>query len=201
MKKLLLSAFALLLAASGSAQALEVGDPAPMFQLTDINGKEQSLEANKGKIVVLEWTNPGCPFVKKHYGDGNMQGLQKYAAEKGVVWISVNSSAPGKEGNFDKEGAKASVESGKAVPASYLLDPEGKLGKLYGAKTTPHMFILDKEGNVAYEGAIDDKPTPDPADIPGAVNYVKDAIDALVAGTKVKTPQTRAYGCSVKYAD
>ena len=184
-----------------SASAAEVGHPAPAFKVDDIAGKEQSLDKYKGKIVVLEWTNPECPFVKKHYGAGNMQTLQQYATAKGVVWISVNSSAKGKEGYLDAAAAKANGAEVKSHPTAYIIDPEGTLGKLYGAKATPHMFVIDAEGILAYEGAIDDKPTPDAADIKAAKNYVKDAVDALLAGKKPEVDQTRAYGCSVKYND
>jgi peroxiredoxin len=182
-------------------QAAEVGKPAPAFEVKDIDGKAQSIAQYKGKIVVLEWNNPECPFVKKHYGSGNMQKLQEYALSKGVVWLSVDSSASGKEGYMDEAAAKAKITEVGAHDTAYILDHEGELGKLYGAKATPHMFVVDDKGNLAYEGAIDDKPTPDPEDIKRADNYVKDAIDALQAGKPVAVAQTRAYGCFVKYKD
>lgn len=182
-------------------QAAEVGKPAPAFDVQDINGKEQSLAQYQGKIVVLEWTNPDCPFVRKHYGSGNMQKLQQYALGKSVIWLSINSGAAGKEGSLDAAGAKAKIASTGAHETAYILDPEGALGKLYGAKATPHMFVIDPKGTLVYAGAIDDKPTPDPDDIKTADNYVKDAIDALLAGQPIKVSQTRAYGCSVKYKD
>lgn len=199
MKHFLLSVFSLLMLAATPAHAIEVGKPAPDFKAKDITGAEQSLSAYKDKIVVLEWHNPGCPFVHKHYDGGNMQSVQKYAAEKGVVWISINSSAEGKEGHLTPEAAKEVLAKDKASPNAYILDPEGTIGHLYGAKTTPHMFVIGKDGVLAYEGAIDDKPTANPDDNATAKNYVKEAIDALVAGKPVETPQTRAYGCSVKY--
>jgi hypothetical protein len=165
----------------------------------DIAGKEQSLEQYKGKIVVLEWNNPDCPFVRKHYGSGNMQTLQQYALDKGVIWLSINSGAPGNEGNMDAAQAKAKIAEVGAHETGYIIDDKGTLGHLYGAKATPHMFVIDTGGVLAYAGAIDDKPTADPADIKTADNYVKDAIDALLAGKPVSVAQTRAYGCSVKY--
>jgi hypothetical protein len=184
-----------------SAQAAEVGKPAPAFDVRDIAGKEQSLARYKGKIVVLEWNNPECPFVRKHYGSGNMQKLQQYALSKGVVWLTINSGAPDKEGAMNAAEAKAKITEVGGHETAYILDPEGTLGNLYGAKATPHMFVINAEGNLAYEGAIDDKPTADPEDITTSDNYVKDAIDALVAGKQVAVAQTRAYGCSVKYKD
>jgi len=194
--------FCSLLLVVGSAlplAAAEIGKPAPAFDVKDINGREQTLAQYKGKIVVLEWNNPECPFVRKHYGSGNMQKLQHYALGKGVVWLSIDSGAPGKEGSMDAGQAKAEIAKAGAQETAYILDPQGTLGRLYGAKATPHMFVVDAKGNLAYEGAIDDKPTPDPDDIKTADNYVKDAIDALLAGKPVAVAQTRAYGCSVKY--
>jgi peroxiredoxin len=184
-----------------TAYAAEVGKQAPDFEVKDINGNTQSLNSYRGKIVVLEWTNPGCPFVKKHYGSNNMQNLQKYATGKGVIWLSVNSSAPDKEGNIDAATAKEKIAAAKAHPTAYILDPEGTLGLKYGAKTTPHMFVIDTNGKLVYAGAIDDTPTPDPEDIKTAKNYVKAAIDELLAGNSVTTAQTKSYGCSVKYKD
>lgn len=177
----------------------EVGKPAPDFKLTDVDGKARSLAEFKGKYVVLEWINHGCPFVKKHYDSGNMQALQKEAAGKGAVWLSVASSAKGKEGYMDEgEWKKALAEHGSA-PAAVLLDAKGKVGKLYGAKTTPHMFIVDPAGALIYKGAIDDRPTADKADVAGAKNHVRQALDEAMAGKPVSEPATKAYGCSVKY--
>ncbi|MCX6969849.1 MAG: thioredoxin family protein [Verrucomicrobia bacterium] len=184
-----------------SAVYAEVGEPAQNFTLKSAAGKEVSLSDFKGKVVVLEWTNPGCPFVKKHYGSGNMQKLQKDATAKGVVWLSICSSAPGKQGNMSAgDAAKASAENGSAATA-YLLDEDGKVGQLYGAKRTPEMYVINKDGTLVYHGAIDDKKTPDPADIAGAKNYVAAALDDVLAGKPVSTPQTEAYGCSVKYGE
>lgn len=193
---------ALLVAVAAIAHAqVEVGKPAPDFSLKDCSGKERSLADFKGKTVVLEWVNYGCPFVKKHYGSGNMQKLQKDATSKGVVWLAVCSSGPGKQGHFAATDAmKACTEAGSAATA-YLLDEDGKVGQLYGAKRTPEMYIIDSKGTLVYHGAIDDKKTPDPADIPGATNYVAKALDEVLAGKSVSTPTTEAYGCSVKYAN
>lgn len=195
--------FAMALAAclvTAPALALpEVGKPAPHFTSTDALGKNVSLSDFKGKLVVLEWSNPGCPFVKKHYESGNMQKLHAYAKEKGVVWLTINSSAEGKQGHMNPVEAKAFVESTRHQAAHYLLDGEGKIGRLYGAKNTPHMFVIDSAGNIAYMGAIDDKPSTDQADIPGAKNYVMEALDSLMQSKPVETVSTQPYGCSVKY--
>lgn len=181
--------------------AADIGKPAPAFDVKDINGQEQSPGEYKGKVVVIEWNNPSCPFVKKHYGSGNMQALQEYALAKGVIWLTVNSGAPGKEGYMDATAAKAKITEVGAHETAYILDPDGTIGKLYGAKATPHMFVIDTTGNLAYAGAIDNKPTPDPEDIKSADNYVRDAINALLAGKQVEVAHTQAYGCSVKYKD
>ena len=191
--------FVLFLAVPLIAGEVTVGKPAPDFRLTDIDGKTRSLSEFKGKTVVLEWTNYGCPFVRKHYGSGNMQKLQKEWTGKGVAWLSICSSAEGKEGNMTPdEWKKASAERGAASTA-ILLDPDGKVGKLYGAKTTPHMSIVDPKGTLVYKGAIDDRPSTDPADIPGAKNYVQRALEDLTAGRPVREALTTSYGCSVKY--
>jgi hypothetical protein len=184
-----------------SLYAAETGKPAPAFDVKDIAGHEESLAKYKGKIVVLEWNNPGCPFVKKHYGSGNMQALQKYATGRGVIWLTINSGAPGKQGHMDALEAKAKIVEAGAHQTAYILDPSGTLGLLYGAKTTPHMFVIDSQGRLAYAGAIDDKATPDPEDIKTPHNYVKAAVDALLAGKPVEVAQTKPYGCSVKYKD
>jgi len=191
--------FVFFFAAPLIAGEVGVGKPAPNFTLTDIDGKTRTLSEFKGKTVVLEWTNYGCPFVKKHYGSGNMQKLQKEWTSKGVVWLSICSSAEGKEGNMTPaEWKKASVEKGAASTA-ILLDPDGKVGKLYGAKTTPHMFVVNPKGTLVYKGAIDDHPSTDQADIPGAKNYVQMALEDLIAGRPVRVANTASYGCSVKY--
>ncbi len=190
-----------LLVALASIAHAQIGNPAPDFTLTDCTGKSVSLSNFKGKTVVLEWTNAGCPFVKKHYGSGNMQKLQKDATDRGVVWLSICSSAPGKQGNMaPSEAAKACEENGSHATA-YLLDEDGTVGKLYNAKRTPEMYVINPDGILVYQGAIDDKKSPDPADIPGAKNYVVTALDEVLAGKPVSTPTTEAYGCSVKYAN
>src|SRR5438132_2279780 len=176
-----------------------VGGAAPDFSLTDAKGKAHSLSQYKGKYVVLEWFNPECPFVKKHYGSGNMQKLQEEYTSKGVVWLSIDSSAPGLEGNLTPEQAGKKMTEWKTKQTALLLDPEGKAGRSYGAKNTPHMFVINPDGKVVYEGAIDSKATPYPADIPNSTNYVKVALDESLAGKTVTTSNTKPYGCSVKY--
>jgi len=179
--------------------ALTVGHPAPDFACTDSRGGSRSLSQYKGRTVVLEWTNRQCPFVKKHYDGGAMQALQKKAAADGAVWLSVVSSAPGNQGFVTAAEAEQHLKATGAAPEAVLLDADGKLGRLYGAQTTPHLFVVDASGNLAYAGAIDDKPSTNPKDIPGARNYVAEALDALKAGKPAATASTRAYGCSVKY--
>lgn len=187
--------------AAGEVQpaAAQVGKPAPNFKLTDSNGKEHSLADYKGKLVVLEWTNFDCPFVKKHYGAGNMQKLQNTYRKKGVVWLSINSSAVGRQGNYPPARINELIKLNKANPDAYLVDADGKVGHAYGATATPGMFVIDKEGILIYSGAIDDIPSADEVDIGKAKNYVASALDAAMAGKKVATSCTSAYGCSVKY--
>ncbi len=190
----------LLLAPSLEAHAAAiVGKSAPELELRDADGKTVRLDSFKGKYVVLEWVNRQCPFVNKHYGSGNMQALQKKYTEKGVVWLSICSSAPGKQGYVEGPEAKAWMSEKKAAPTDFLLDPKGKAGKAYGAKTTPHMFVIDPKGKVVYNGAIDDKPSTNRADIETARNYLAAALDASMAGKKVEVAATQPYGCSVKY--
>ena len=179
--------------------APEVGKPAPDFTATDSNGKTVKLSDQRGKIVVLEWTNHDCPFVKKHYGSGNMQALQQEAGQQGIVWWSVISSAPGKQGHVSPQEANELTRSRKAVPSAVLLDPEGRVGQLYGARTTPHMYIIDPQGKLVYMGAIDDKPSTNPADVATANNYVRTALKAAQQGQSVEPAVTQPYGCSVKY--
>jgi peroxiredoxin len=176
-----------------------VGSAAPDFSLTDAKGKTHSLSQYKGKYVVLEWFNPECPFVKKHYGGGNMQKLQEQYTGKGVVWLTIDSNAPGFEGNLTPEQAEKKMGEWKTKQTALLLDPEGKAGRAYGAKNTPHMFVINPEGKVIYEGAIDSKASPNPADIPSSTNYVKVALEESLAGKPVTTANTKPYGCSVKY--
>jgi peroxiredoxin len=182
-----------------AADSPPVGSAAPDFSLPDANGKTHSLAQYKGKYVVLEWFNPECPFVKKHYGSDNMQKLQQEYTSKGVVWLSIDSSAPGAEGNLTPEQAKSTMNSWKTHQTALLLDPEGKAGRAFGAKNTPHMFVINPEGKVVYEGAIESKATPNPADIPNSTNYVKVALDESISGKPVTTATTKPYGCSVKY--
>ena len=176
-----------------------VGSAAPDFSLTDAKGKTHSLSEYKGKYVVLEWFNPECPFVKKHYGGGNMQNLQKQYTGKGVVWLTIDSNAPGSQGSLTPEEAEKIASSWNAHQTALLLDPDGKVGRAYGAKNTPNMVVINPDGKIAYEGAIDSKASPNPADIPSSTNYVKVALDESLAGKPVSTPQTKPYGCSVKY--
>ena len=185
---------------SATAYAVDPGSEAPAFTVKNVKGNEVSLAAQKGKVVVLEWINFDCPFVKKHYGSGNMPKLQEAYTGKDVVWISVNSSAEGAQGYLSAAdlGARASKEGNKA--SEVVLDTDGAVGKAYGAKTTPHMIVIGKDGKVAYNGAIDSKASTDVADIAGAENYVAAALDAVLAGKVVANAKTQPYGCGVKYA-
>jgi len=176
-----------------------VGSAAPDFSLPDAKGKPHSLSEYKGKYVVLEWFNPECPFVKKHYGGGNMQKLQEQYTSKGVVWLTIDSNAPGTEGNLSPEQAEKVANAWKTKQTALLLDPEGKAGRAYGAKNTPNMVIINPEGKIVYEGAIDSKATPNPGDIPSSTNYVKVALDESLSGKPISNPTTKPYGCSVKY--
>ncbi|MEH0194871.1 redoxin domain-containing protein [Caulobacter sp. CCNWLY153] len=183
------------------APSLAFAAPAPAFTARDIDGKTRSLSEFKGKTVVLEWVNEGCPYVKKHYS-GNMQGLQQAATADGVVWLSVASSAPGKQGYFaDGAQAKTWMSAKGAKPTTLLLDPEGVVATAYKAKTTPHMYVIDPAGQLVYQGAIDDKPSNKVEDIATAKNYVAAALSDLKAGRKVAVPASQPYGCAVKYKD
>ncbi len=199
MKSLLLLTLALIPLSTAAMAAPEIGKPAPEFMANDTNGQHVMLSELKGKTVVLEWTNHECPFVKKHYGSGNMQALQAEATKDGVVWVSIVSSAKGKEGHSTAEDANKITAEQKAVPTHKILDESGDIGKLYGAKTTPHMFVIDKDGILAYAGAIDDKSGFDPEEIKTAKNYVRTALADLKAGKPVETSSTNPYGCGVKY--
>ncbi len=191
---------AMLVVAPSFGQA-RVGDAAPAFTATDSHGQAQSLEKYRGKFVVLEWHNQGCPYTRKHYESGNMQNLQKQWTARGVTWFTVISSAPGHQGYVTPDQENAYVSRIHAAPTAVLLDPQGNLGRLYGARTTPHMFVIDPQGKLIYDGAIDNRPTDDVGDIKGADNYVNDALSAAMAGKPVANPYTRPYGCSVKYHD
>ncbi|NBS54967.1 thioredoxin family protein [bacterium] len=182
-----------------SFAAVEPGEEAPDFTLTDSKGISRKLSDFRGKFVVLEWLNHDCPFVKKHYGSGNMQKLQQEYTAKGVIWLSIISSAPGKQGHRTGPQADADTKDKKANPTAVLLDPAGEVGQKYEAKTTPHMFVLDKDGKVIYAGAIDSIKSTDSADVTKAENHVRAALDAALAGKPVSTPSTKPYGCSVKY--
>lgn len=200
MKALRFLAVALLattLAPIASAKPV-VGQPAPAFSLTDSNGKQHALSDFAGKTVVLEWNNPDCPFVKKHYA-GNMQQQQKDATGNGVVWLSINTSAEGKQGHLDAAGANAMLAEKKAAPSAYLFDRGGAVGRAYAAKTTPHMYVIDGSGTLRYMGAIDSNPSADPADIADATQYVQVALAELAEGKPITTSVTQPYGCSVKY--
>ena len=192
---------ALLFVVLGSTfAAVKSGEQAPPFTATDSNGKSHKLADFKGKYVVLEWTNSGCPFTRKHYSTGNMQKLQKEWTSKGVTWLSVLSSAPGKEGYKTAAEENAYIKDANASPTAVLLDPSGDLGHLFGAKTTPHMFVIDPNGKVIYAGAIDDKPSTRESDVASAKNYVAAALTEAMAGKPVSVTSSQAYGCSVKYA-
>jgi hypothetical protein len=193
-------AVALILAGAAKAQQT-VGSPAGNFRLTDATGKQVSLSDFRGRPVVLEWNNPGCPFVQKHYNSGNMQRTQAGAKANGAVWLSINSGAPGKQGYMTSPEARAFVAQAKAVPTAYLLDPAGRVGRGYAAKTTPHLYVIDAKGVLRYQGGIDDKPTANASDIAGARNHVTAALAEIKAGKPVSVAETRPYGCSVKYAD
>ncbi len=181
------------------SETATVGEKAPIFTLTSAAGNGHSLSDFKGKYVVLEWINFDCPFVKKHYNSGNMPEMQKKYQDKDVVWLSICSSAPGKQGYFDGDALKKRLESEGHSATAYLIDSEGTVGKMYEAKATPHMYVIDPEGVLIYAGAIDDKPSTNVNDIPESTNYVKNALEASMAGEPVETKYTQAYGCSVKY--
>lgn len=177
-----------------------IGKPAPAIALTDASGKTVRLADYRGRIVVIEWNNPGCPFVQKHYASGNMQRTQAAARKAGAAWLTVNSGAPGRQGHMTGAQARAFVAAEKALPTAYLLDPAGVAGRAWAARATPQMFIVDAGGDLAYMGGIDDRPTANPADIALARNHVLAALAEMKAGRPVSQPVTRPYGCAVKYA-
>jgi peroxiredoxin len=181
------------------ALAITPGSQAPDFKGTDSNGVTHNLSQYRGKYVVLEWANKGCPYDQKHYLSGNMEALQKQWTDKGVVWLSVLSSAPGEQGNVTPEEENQYLKKMKAAPTAALLDADGTIGRLYQAKTTPHMFVIDPNGKLIYQGAIDDKATTDQADVKTAHSYLNDALNSAMAGKPVQVATTRPYGCSVKY--
>ncbi|OGW77927.1 MAG: hypothetical protein A2Z83_03165 [Omnitrophica bacterium GWA2_52_8] len=197
-----LTLFVFMFASFGPRLWAEVasGQKAPDFSLQDTKGQMRSLSEFSGKYVVLEWTNPDCPFVKKHYGSGNMQKLQSEAAAKGAVWLQIASSTEGKQGYYSAAEWNDINAKNASAAAALLLDPDGKTGRAYGAQTTPHMYLINSDGVLIYQGAIDDHPTPDPADIPNSVNYLSQALNEALQGKPVSVSATKSYGCSVKYA-
>ena len=185
---------------SAWAQTAGVGQSAPDFELTDTQGKRVRLADFKGRHVVLEWTNPGCPFVVKHYGSQNMQALQKEAMAKNVVWLSISSTAPGHADYLAPGALAAQYRQWGAAPSAMLMDDGGQVGRAYGARTTPHMYLIDTKGVLVYAGGIDDKRSANPEDVKTARNFVRAALAEALAGKPVSTPATAPYGCSVKYA-
>ncbi|MEZ5357293.1 MAG: thioredoxin family protein [Candidatus Zixiibacteriota bacterium] len=185
---------------SHAMMTAEVGKHAPNFTLTDANGKTHSLSDFKGKYVVLEWVNFGCPFVVKHYKSGNMQNLQAKYTKKGVTWLSICSSAPGNQGYFEGDELKKQIKDNNFKASAYMIDASGEVGRMYNAKTTPNMYIINPEGVLVYAGAIDDKPSTNLEDVEGASNYISMALDQAMAGKSVQVASTQPYGCSVKYS-
>ena len=195
----LVSASISLLAAATANAAATVGQSAPAFTLRDTNGKTVNLADYKGKTVVLEWHNPECPFVKKHYDSANIQGLPSPYATDAVVWLAVSSTEPGHQDYRKPDAMNAILKTSKASPTAYLMDESGATGKSYGAKTTPHMYVIDGQGTLVYAGGIDDKRSANIADIKGAKNFVSAALDEMKAGRAVSVSTSTPYGCSVKY--
>lgn len=194
------SGAASLIPAPAFAAAGTVGQPAPAFSLKDVTGKTVSLADYKGKVVVLEWTNHGCPFVRKHYDTGNMQALQKEATGQGAVWLTIVSSAEGQQGYVTADEGKKRMADEKWAASHLLLDPAGTAGRAYDAKVTPHLYVIGKDGTLLYNGAIDDRPTTKKEDVAGATNFVRPAIQAALAGQPVQNASNKAYGCTIKYS-
>lgn len=191
---------ALALAATAALATASVGQPAPAFTAVDTSGKTVALADFKGRHVVLEWVNPGCPYVAKHYGSANMQGTQRQAVARGVVWLAINSTAS-EHGDYKTPAALARWMQGhQAAATATLMDADGRVGRAYGARTTPQLFLIDPQGTLVYAGAIDDKPSSNPADVAGATNHVKVALAEALAGRPISKATTRPYGCSVKYS-
>jgi len=199
MKRILLSSLAVATVLAGLSYGQKVGELAPDFKATDSNGQMHQLSEYRGKYVVLEWHNNGCPYTRKHYESGNMQRLQKEWTSRGVIWFTVISSAPGQQGYVTAQQENEYLKRMNAVPTAALLDRQGDVGRLYAAKTTPHMFIINPDGVLIYDGAIDSKATTDQSDIATAANYVSQALGEAMAGKPVSAPTSRPYGCSVKY--
>ncbi|MCX7880759.1 MAG: thioredoxin family protein [Ignavibacteria bacterium] len=198
-KIILVMTFLSILLTMAYSQEAKIDKDAPDFKLQDINGMEVILSDYFGKVIVLEWINFDCPFVKKHYESGNLPKLQAEYKDKGVVWFAICSSAPGKEGNLPKGEIRKRLSQYNSKILFYLIDEDGKVGKMYGAKTTPHIFIIDKNGKLVYSGAVDDKPSTKVEDIEKSKNYVREVVDALLAGKVPTIKTTKPYGCSVKY--
>lgn len=189
-----------LIIGAAPVRALNAGQPAPDFTLTDLEGRSQSLAAYRGRVVVLEWHNPDCPIVHKHYDSGNLPQTQRAATAEGVVWLCINSGAPGQQGaDYSPAELKTYLAKAGATPTAYLRDPQGTVGRSYGAKTTPHLFIINEQGTLVYHGAIDSIRSSRIADIAQATNYVRAALGDLKAGRPVSVPSTQPYGCSVHY--
>lgn len=178
----------------------DIGEPAPDFTLEAADGETHSLSDFEGKYVVLEWLNFECPFVGKHYGSGNMQALQEKYTDEGVVWLSIVSSAPGKQGYYPPKEMTEQKKRHNGNMTAILMDPDGEIGKTYGATVTPHMYVINPDGELVYRGGIDDKPTTDKADIEGATNYVDRSLTAVMNGEEVSPKQAKPYGCTIKYA-
>lgn len=196
------AAFASAFAVSTATAGVEVGKPAPDFTLTDVDGKSHKLSDYKGKVVVLEWVNPECPIVVKHYDkSGNMPKLQKEATDDGIVWLSINSGHKGAQGDLNNSKLEKWMTKNSYAGSAYLRDQDGKVGKMYNAQTTPHMFVVDPQGTLVYAGGIDSIRSGNPNDIPKATNYVREALADLKAGRPVRTKTAPHYGCNVKYAD
>ncbi len=192
-------AISLLAANPAYSSQADVGQMAPGFDAVDASGKHRTLDEFKGKIVVLEWTSPACPFVRAQYAGGSMQGLQKWAVDKGMVWLSVLSTNPARSDYLEPAQALAMSQNRKAVPTALLLDPSGQMGHAYGARNTPQMFVIAANGQIAYSGAIDSQATTDETVVPHSRNLVRAALDDLMANRKVATPHTAPYGCLVGY--
>lgn len=192
-------ALAVVPAAAFAITSPDLGKPAPLFTAVDSNGKSWSLGDLKGKVVVLETTNHDCPYVRKHYNGENMQAQQREAAAKGVVWLTVASSATGEQGHVTAQQANDLTRSRDAAPAAVLLDPQSKIARAYGATVTPHMYVIDAKGMLVYKGGIDSIPSSNPGDIPEARQYVRLALDEVLAGKPVTEASTQAYGCTLKY--
>lgn len=200
-RSLLVGSAALVLVPATAFASSELGKPAPAFSAIDSNGKTWSLAELKGKIVVLETTNQDCPYVRKHYNSANMQTQQREAAAKGVVWLTVASSAPGEQGFVTAAQANELTRTRNAAPAAFLLDPQSRIARAYGATVTPHMYIVDAAGMLVYQGGIDSIPSSSVSDVPKARQYVRVALDEMLAGKPVTDASTRPYGCTLKYGN